>query len=108
VKEYLFAYGSLIGTASHSHGGPRIPVRVAGLKRGWYIPIPEDGNSGLGAVLRPESVCNGVLIESNERHLAGTDEREKQRGLTPCSVKLSRLNQPSGRTPRGGSRSRSV
>lgn len=82
MAEYLFAYGSLIGssTRSETDEGEKIPVKVIGLKRGWYIPVPEDRNTGLGIVFQEDAECNGVLIRTNESHLSDTDLRETQHG----------------------------
>ena len=76
-SENVFVYGSLIRERSaNGEGKLNIPTRVAGLKRGWYVPVLEDRNTGLGVILDNNSCCNGVLVNANEEYLSKTDTRE--------------------------------
>jgi hypothetical protein len=100
MAEFLFAYGSLINSESRgakSATGNALPARIFGLRRGWYLPVPEDCNTGLGAVFSEGSTCNGVLLAKESTSFEETDVREKQHGylrvaFRPANISvLSRL-----------------
>lgn len=79
----MFVYGSLISRNSIDGVGQlNIPVGVSGLKRGWYAPVAEDRNTGLGAVVETTSVCNGVLVKASDDYLVSIDSRETKHGYS--------------------------
>jgi hypothetical protein len=81
----LFVYGSLIGT--DQHGAARAyPARVEGLERGWYLPVPEDRDTGLAAITSTESACNGVVIPCDVESLSKNDARELLHGYERIRV----------------------
>lgn len=78
--DYIFGYGSLINDESRSKTGTTggaFPVRVKGLKRGWYLPIEEFDLVAVAAVENEKSNCNGVIFEFDKDELLKFDEREK-------------------------------
>lgn len=85
MPEFLFAYGSLIGSESHNLAGgtaTRVPARVTGLRRGWFLSIPEDRDMGLGAVFHEGGTCNGIVLELNTSGISAADGRETQHGYS--------------------------
>lgn len=75
---YIFGYGSLINEYSRSrtgHTGKSYPVLVHGLQRSWGNV---DGRYPIAPlVVKPgQGVCNGVLVEVEERALRDFDQRE--------------------------------
>ncbi|QDT98034.1 gamma-glutamylcyclotransferase family protein [Gimesia aquarii] len=89
MAQFLFVYGSLIGSDSECLIGPslsRVPARVIGLQRGWFLPIPEDCDMGLGVVFQKDSTCNGVVLEINSKTISEADEREIQHGYSRVQI----------------------
>ncbi len=77
----VFAYGSLINSQSHGRmDGVSFPVRVRGLRRGWYLPVPDDRDTGLGIVFAQPSTCNGILIPCEPNEIVIADLRETEHG----------------------------
>jgi hypothetical protein len=79
MKNYLFGYGSLICKASRAITGQSekaIPARAKGVKRGWYFKAPE-GCTAVTAIYDKNSICNGIIIEVDEKELPKFDIREE-------------------------------
>nr|MDJ0707650.1 hypothetical protein [Leptolyngbyaceae cyanobacterium MO_188.B28] len=83
--------GSLINKVSRNFTGVLAdihPVRVSGIKRGWYINIPEDRDTGLGAISDSASSCNGILMAANGEDFIALDSREKIHGYQRVKLPL--------------------
>lgn len=82
VNNYVFAYGSLMQTASRrrnlrSESAP-LPARLHGWRRGWNVRGPGVGFVGtfLGANEERDATMNGVLAPVAEDEWSGLDRRE--------------------------------
>ena len=79
AKHYIFAYGSLINSASRrvtGTAGNSIPVRVQGLKRYW-VSFASTNMRAVGVRPDTDSDCNGVLFEVPVAELDKFDIREQ-------------------------------
>lgn len=79
TKHFLLGYGSLIDKDSREktgHSKEATAVRVKGLERGWNNIVSCVGLTAVGVTSKPESVCNGVIVEVPEDDLPKFDERE--------------------------------
>lgn len=97
---YLFSYGSLISEVSRKLSGvlsSSFPARVSRIKRGWYLTVPEDKDTGLGATSDKSSLCNGVLINTNTADIELLDKREKIHGYRRVQLPLESILLPYGR-----------
>lgn len=90
----LFAYGSLINSASRQLSLPAtnaFPVEILGERRGWYASILDAGVTALSLVEDADSSCNGVLIHLPEEYLNGSDEREIPHGYKRVELPRERI-----------------
>jgi hypothetical protein len=90
----LFAYGSLINSASRRISLPAtkaFPVEVLGERRGWYAPILGSGATGLGLVQDADSRCNGVIIHISKEQLNSVDDRELPHGYERVELPADRI-----------------
>jgi hypothetical protein len=95
ANDYLFAYGSLINVerlGSEWQKPKAIPVEVVGLKRGWYLPVPQDKDTGLGVIILQNSLCNGILLHIDDEKLRFTDQREHIHGYARTQIKLDSVH----------------
>ena len=83
MKNYIFAYGSLIEKESRLRTTPNaknaFPVKVQGFQRGWFTKLKTIGftTTFLGCIQNKKHCTNGVVYEVTEDELAKTDVREK-------------------------------
>lgn len=81
MADFIFGYGSLICAESRQKTGvtgPTIPARVEGIERCWQVPVTENRHTVVGASLKTNSACNGVLFETTSDSLRHFDRREKE------------------------------
>lgn len=104
-KNFLFGYGSLINSESRKRTGQSgiaVPVRVKGIQRQWNLVVPSAALTGVGAIAKEGSCCNGVIAPVSESELPKFDERELPHGYTRVLIKsedikgLSRDQVPDG------------
>ncbi|AJQ94597.1 gamma-glutamylcyclotransferase family protein [Gynuella sunshinyii] len=92
MNNYIFGYGSLICADSRARTGitgNAIPATVKGIKRGWYVSVPQAMHTAVGAVQDDISECNGVIFPVDTENLAKFDEREQ--GYGRIALETSRI-----------------
>lgn len=98
--DYLvFGFGSLINSRSRARTlgeVPAWPVRVSGLRRGWYAPSSRIRHTALGVIVDPDARCNGVLALLPAARIAALDAREAQ--YTRVALPRAQV-EPLGETP---------
>jgi gamma-glutamylcyclotransferase (GGCT)/AIG2-like uncharacterized protein YtfP len=80
MRNYIFVYGSLVNTRSRENNNIFVktyPVEVRGVKRGWFLPIPEDETTALGLIQKNSYSVNGLLFEVFPIDIEVLDKREK-------------------------------
>jgi hypothetical protein len=80
MQHYLFGYGSLINAESRARtgdSGQALPVRVAGLQRGWNFAVRSRGLTAVGVTWQSQAQCNGVLVAVSASELPKFDARER-------------------------------
>ena len=82
ASQFIFGYGSLVESQSRARTSPSalyaFPANVAGIERGWFDQVGGVSLSTtyLGAVLDPDSSCNGVIFQVSQQQLDAFDQRE--------------------------------
>ena len=103
AMDYLvFGFGSLINSRSRARTlgeCPAWPVRVAGLRRGWYAPSSRIRHTALGVLHDANAACNGVLAPLPAERLPARDAREAQ--YRRVEVKRDRVQALAGTLPSG-------
>lgn len=90
-QNYIFGYGSLIEQESRMRTTPSakiaLPVRVRGVKRGWFAQGSNIGFSTtfLGCILEENFYTNGVIYKVSEEELSILDVRESNYHRTKIS-----------------------
>lgn len=84
-RHFIFGYGSLISSMSRAKTGETgkvWPARLMGYQRHWSVMTTEFGMSSVAVIPSKKdndnlAVCNGLLIEINEKELQAFDIREQ-------------------------------
>jgi hypothetical protein len=106
-SQFIFGYGSLVESQSRARTSPSalyaFPANVAGIQRGWFDQVGGISLSTtyLGAVLDPNSNCNGVIFQVTQQQLDAFDQRETgydREGINQSNITM--LN-GSGSAPAG-------
>jgi hypothetical protein len=94
----VFGFGSLVNSVSRARtlgDVPAWPVRVAGLRRGWYAPSRRIRHTALGVVVDAAAHVNGVLALLPDDSLERLDRREAQYDRTELSwTAIESLGEP--------------
>lgn len=79
-EAHIFGYGSLISAESRArtgYSGEAIPYIVRGVQREWNLVAPQYELTAVGAVFKPDAICNGVIVPVAENELPKFDAREE-------------------------------
>lgn len=79
MNNYIFCYGSLISKDSRNRTGitgKSYVVRVKDIKRIWNVNIKSAPATYVGIVKEKDSICNGIIVEIDEKEMSKFDERE--------------------------------